>query len=116
MLWKKEIEDGSASEVSTPIAGVRVAVIPLSSAAFQRAGGGALDRAQVLRLVADDDDAVEGAEVAAGAREEVAADDLGQGAAADQLAADADAERGQRVGVVARCRRSGSWRGRRRAR
>ena len=40
--WKKEIEDGSAVEVSTPTAGVRVAVIPLISADFELAGGRAL--------------------------------------------------------------------------
>ena len=57
-------------------------------------------RPHLLRLDADDDHAVEGAEVAAGAREEVAAHLLDQGAAADHLAADADAEGALRVRVL----------------
>ncbi len=94
-----EIEVGSVRTVSTPTAGVRVPAIPAISAdsnwfALLRWTG-----PHVLRLVADHDHAVEGAEAAAAAREEVAAHDLRQGPADHQLATQALAQRGQLIAV-----------------
>ncbi len=97
---KKETEDVSASLASTPTAGARVAVMPLTRPDSTRPAVGALLRTHVLRLVADDDDAVERTEVAARAREEVAADRLQQGPAQHQLTTDPDPEGSLAIGVA----------------
>ena len=102
MPSKKEIEDGSAVEVSTPTAGVRVAGDPAQQGGFELARIARCTGPISSGWLADDDHPVESAEVAAvRARRGGRAPSSRQRATADELAADSGAEFGQYVRIVA---------------